>query len=103
MNDFEEPGGFRPHRQVNHGSDSLKKANIAKLAHAAADRFGTQQRVSITYEDHDDRVVLRIPQKLTVDFFTRKNRWRVRGQKKTTHGTVEQFIAFVRSQCGGLP
>lgn len=100
MHDLEEPGGFRPHRQVNHASDALKKANIAKLCSwkmHAWDRSG----FSVSMEDHGDRYVFRIPQKLTVEFYTRKNRWRVRGQKKTTQGTVEQFMRWFETQLKG--
>jgi len=42
-----------------------------------------------------DVCVFRQPGKPTVDFFTRKNRWQIRGQKKTTHGTVSEFRQFI--------
>ncbi|AEY69561.1 hypothetical protein AH2_00016 [Burkholderia phage vB_BceS_AH2] len=97
MHDLEEPGGFRPHRQVNHGTDSLKKANINKMH--CFEVTGTPGMAFLAgIEDRGDRYVFRIPQKLTVEFYTRKNRWRVRGQKKTTHGTIEQFMQWFETQ-----
>jgi len=50
-----------------------------------------------------DVCVFRSPLRPSVDFFTRKNRWQVRGQKKTAHGTVAEFIAFVEAFHGPDP
>jgi hypothetical protein len=100
MHDLDEPGGFRPHRKKDHAADQLKAANIAKLESA---RYGDRYFPAPRFSGNGDTAVLRITQTMTVEFYTRRNRWKVRGHKKTTHGTVEQFIAFVRSQCGGQP
>lgn len=43
-----------------------------------------------------DVLVFRSTGKASVDYFPAKNRWQVRGAKKTTHGTVREFIAFIR-------
>lgn len=42
-----------------------------------------------------DMCVFRSTGKPTVDFFTRKNRWKVRGQKKTTYGSADEFAAWL--------
>lgn len=47
-----------------------------------------------------DVLVFRTPGKPTVDYFPARGRWKVRGQKKTTHGTATEFVAFVRQLHG---
>jgi len=92
MHDFDETGGFRPNRKRKREFNDLKKATVAALANAQ------QSGWKLTFEDHDERAVIRIPNKLTVDYFTCKSRWRVRGQLKTSHGTVGQFLQWLETQ-----
>lgn len=69
----------------------LKETTLLKL-----------ERSGLTYTlvKNGDVAVFRIPNSMTVDFYTRKNRWRVRGYPKTTHGTVDEFIAWFRTELG---
>jgi len=43
-----------------------------------------------------DVCVFREHGKPTVDFYTRKSRWQIRGFKKTMHGTVAEFVEWYR-------
>lgn len=96
MHDFDEPGGFKPNRKKKRRYDDLKKATVAALT--AAKARAAHQSWTLTLEDHDERAVIRIPNKLTVDYFTTKSRWRVRGQSKSSHSTVGQFLEWLETQ-----
>ena len=65
----------------------LKEMNLVKL--------GKYSRYTHSLVKDGDVAVFRIPGRFTVDFFTRKNRWKVRGNKKTTYGTIEEFFGWL--------
>jgi hypothetical protein len=46
--------------------------------------------------ENDEEAIFRQSGRPNVRFYTRRNRWKVAGAKKTTHGTVDEFIGWYR-------
>lgn len=74
-----------------------ERADAAKGEHTKHHNLEALRTSGLKFHEvnNGDVAVFRSSGKPTVDFFTRKNRWQVRGQKKTTHGAVGEFIAFI--------
>lgn len=77
--------------QVHTKGEWTKDMNLLKL---------NSNGLTYSLSANGDIAIFRQPGKPTVDFYLRKNRWKVRGAKKTTFGTVEEFIAWYRVERG---
>lgn len=51
--------------------------------------------LKFTEADNGDTLVFREHGKPTVEFFTRRSRWKVRGNPKTHHGSVSEFAHWI--------
>lgn len=66
----------------------LRETNLMKLKR-------TPFRFSLN--DKSDIAIFRESGKPTVDFYLRKNRWKVRGEKKSRYGTSDEFITWYKA------
>jgi hypothetical protein len=52
----------------------------------------TLHTAGLTFRLDGDTAIFRVPSRATVEYYINRSRWKVRGQKKTTHGSVKEFV-----------
>jgi hypothetical protein len=90
--DYFPRAGKRAERSDAAKGEYTKQQNLAKLREPTREGGAALKFHEV---NNGDVCVFRASGRPTVDFHTRKNRWQVRGHKKTTHGTVTEFIEFI--------
>lgn len=55
-----------------------------------------EEGVRYSAEDRDRRIIIRVHGLPRVEYFPAKNRWRVAGDSKRHHGTVEQLVSWIK-------
>lgn len=56
--------------------------------------------LKFSLSEDGDTAIFRETGKPTAEFLLRRNRYRIRGNKKAIHGTVEQFLGWYRTWRG---
>jgi len=80
--------------ETTRGSQTRSSATFATQHHASVRKL---QQAGIPIKIvMGDIAIIRMPCKPTIELNLRRSRWKLRGQKKSTFGTLDEFIDWYR-------
>lgn len=87
FNEIERDDDFAPRQLTANLTDATKAHNMSYL---------NKSGLKFTSEDNGDTLFFNARGKPTVTFYPRRSRWKVRGKTKTTHGSVGEFVTWLK-------